>query len=58
MSKPTGFQIPSFAKKLDDKQIAAVLSFVRNAWGNRASAVSEDEVGKRRSQMEQKGGGP
>ena len=29
---------------LSDQQIADVLTFVRNSWGNKASAVSPDQV--------------
>ncbi len=29
---------------LSDKEIAAVLTYIRNSWGNRAGAVSEDQV--------------
>ncbi|MGH8111920.1 MAG: c-type cytochrome [Rhodanobacteraceae bacterium] len=51
-SKPTGLQMPAFNEKLSNNQIAAVLSFIRNAWGNRASVVSASAVGKQRQQME------
>lgn len=57
-SKPTGLEMPSFAEKLDDRQVAAVVSFIRNAWGNRAATVSQGEVARMRSQMHQEGGGP
>ena len=40
--------MPSYASRLDDEQVAAVLTFIRNAWGNRASAVTAAEVGKSR----------
>jgi mono/diheme cytochrome c family protein len=41
--------MPSF-KQLGDREIAAVLSHVRSAWGNSASAVTADDVaaGRRR----------
>jgi mono/diheme cytochrome c family protein len=42
--RPTPFSMPSFRWKLDDKQIAAVVSYIRNAWGNAAPAVSADDV--------------
>ncbi|MGO8761093.1 MAG: c-type cytochrome [Desulfobaccales bacterium] len=33
-------QMPTWKDKLDDTQIAAVISFIRQAWSNRAPAVS------------------
>lgn len=57
-SKPTGFQMPAFKEKLNDAQIAAVLSYIRNIWGNRASAVSERDVARVRKQMRQQKGVP
>ena len=41
---PTGPAMPSFAWRLNDAQAAAVLTYIRNAWGNAASAVSPDQV--------------
>lgn len=41
---PTGPGMPSYAWQLSDTQIAAVLTYVRNAWGNAASPVSESSV--------------
>ncbi len=32
--------MPSFSQTLSGKQIAAILSYIRNAWGNHAPAVS------------------
>jgi mono/diheme cytochrome c family protein len=40
----TAVGMPSFGWKLSDKQIAAVASYVRSAWGNSASTVSPSEV--------------
>lgn len=36
--------MPNFSEDLDDKQIAAILSFVRSSWGNTAPALSADLV--------------
>jgi mono/diheme cytochrome c family protein len=36
--------MPPFGWKLDDQGVAAVATFVRNAWGNRAAAVGSDSV--------------
>ena len=48
--------MPAFEEKLDDAQIAAVVSYIRNAWGNRASVISADTVGDMREQMKSPGG--
>jgi mono/diheme cytochrome c family protein len=36
--------MPSLGYRLNDSQLAAVVTYVRNAWGNAASAVSADTV--------------
>ncbi|MEW5423016.1 cytochrome c [Amorphus sp. 3PC139-8] len=41
---PTQHAMPSFAWKLSDDEVAAVATFVRNAFGNQAPAVSAEEV--------------
>lgn len=41
---PTGPAMPSFGWKLSDEQIAAVITYVRNSWGNAAPAVSPSDV--------------
>jgi mono/diheme cytochrome c family protein len=47
--EPTGPGMPSFAWKLNDDQAAAVLTYVRNAWGAAAPAVDATQVGKGRA---------
>ncbi len=47
-TQPTGAAMPSYDWRLDDDEVAAVLTYVRNAWGNRAPSVTADEVGKSR----------
>ncbi|SPL62413.1 c-type cytochrome [Ochrobactrum soli] len=42
--RPTAPSMPSLAWRLSDQQIADVLTYVRNSWGNSASVVSSDEV--------------
>jgi mono/diheme cytochrome c family protein len=49
--EPTGPGMPSFAWQLNDEQIAAVATYVRNHWGNPAPAVSSSEVAKQRSNL-------
>jgi mono/diheme cytochrome c family protein len=40
--------MPAFADQLSDEDIAAVVSYVRNAWGNDAEAVTPEEVATQR----------
>lgn len=47
-ASPSPLTMPSFAWKLSDQEIADVATFVRNSWGNQASAVSISEVQKAR----------
>jgi mono/diheme cytochrome c family protein len=35
---PTGPAMPSFAADLDDVQVAAIVTYIRNAWGNAAGS--------------------
>ena len=46
---PRPFGMPPLATVLNDDDIAAVLSFIRGCWGNRADAVSVYEVQRLRS---------
>lgn len=46
---PRPYGMPPFAPALNDQQAAAVLSYVRNAWGNSAGMVSADEVNRQRA---------
>jgi len=43
-ARPTPLSMPSFAWKLNDAQVAAVATYVRNSWGNSAPAVSAGDV--------------
>jgi mono/diheme cytochrome c family protein len=43
--------MPSFAWKMSDTQVAAVSTYIRNNWGNAASAVTSDDVAKARKQQ-------
>lgn len=45
---PRPFGMPPFATVLSDEDVAAVISHIRAAWGNRAGAVSEFEVSQQR----------
>jgi mono/diheme cytochrome c family protein len=54
--KPTGFAMPAFDWKLDDKEVADLVNYIRNAWGNHASLTSADTVSKVRRDVEHGGG--
>ncbi len=43
--------MPSFGWKLDDGEVAAVLTYVRNTWGNTAPAVSANDVASQRKSL-------
>jgi mono/diheme cytochrome c family protein len=43
--------MPAFGNKLDDEEVADVVTYVRNAWGNRASKVDADLVAKSRKAL-------
>jgi mono/diheme cytochrome c family protein len=45
---PTAPAMPSFQWILKDDDVAAVLTYIRNSWGNSAPAISADEVAKAR----------
>ena len=47
--EPTGPGMPSFAWKLNDDQAAAVLTYIRNAWGASAPAVDASQVAQGRA---------
>jgi mono/diheme cytochrome c family protein len=52
--EPTGPGMPSFAWQLTDEQIAAVLTYIRNAWGSPAPAVSAGTVTNSRKDLAQR----
>ncbi len=47
-SNPRPYGMPPFAQILHDEEIALVLSYVRNAWGNRGSLVTAVQVDRSR----------
>jgi mono/diheme cytochrome c family protein len=53
---PKADAMPAFGDKLDDGQIADVANYIRNAWGNQASAVRPAAVTKLRK-LASAGGG-
>jgi mono/diheme cytochrome c family protein len=50
-AEPTAPGMPSYGEQLDDAQVAAVLTFIRNGWGSGASAVSPSVVASARSHL-------
>jgi mono/diheme cytochrome c family protein len=50
-TEPTAPAMPAFGWQLNDKQIAAVLTYVRNSWGGAAAAVSESDVSDQRHKL-------
>jgi mono/diheme cytochrome c family protein len=50
-AEPTAPGMPSFAWQLDDAQVAAVSTYLRNAWTSTAPAVSAEDVSKARSSL-------
>jgi mono/diheme cytochrome c family protein len=45
---PDAYRMPQFRQQLSDEDIADVVTFIRNGWGNGATAVSAAQVAKLR----------
>jgi mono/diheme cytochrome c family protein len=50
-SKPTAPAMPAFDWRLNDAQVAAVLTYIRNSWGNAAAPVAAGTVASQRSAL-------
>jgi mono/diheme cytochrome c family protein len=50
-AEPTAPGMPSFGWQLNDDQVAAVLTYIRNAWQTSAAPVSAETVGKARDKL-------
>ena len=50
-ANPTSAGMPDFAWKLSDSNIADVMTYIRNSWGNAAPAISANDVAKARQDM-------
>jgi mono/diheme cytochrome c family protein len=50
-NEPTAPGMPGFAWQLDNAQVAAVATYVRNHWGNPAPAVTPTQAGDARSKL-------
>lgn len=53
-SAPTNFAMPPFSNRLTDQEVADLVSFIRNSWGNHAAPVSVSLIG----QIRRKTGAP
>jgi mono/diheme cytochrome c family protein len=50
-TEPTAPAMPAFGWQLDDEQLAAVVTYIRNSWGSAAPAVSAETVRKTRAAL-------
>jgi mono/diheme cytochrome c family protein len=48
---PTAAAMPALGFRLNDSQVAAVLTYIRNSWGNAAAPVSNAEVRRLRGRV-------
>jgi mono/diheme cytochrome c family protein len=48
--RPTAAGMPAFDWKMDDQQMADILNYIRNSWGNQADEVTATEVAALRKQ--------
>ena len=51
---PTGAAMPALGWKLSDDEVAAVVTYIRNSWGNAGSPVSASDVASARRQLSQR----
>ena len=49
---PDAYRMPQFRQQLSDQDIADVVTFIRNGWGNRAAAVTATQVDKLRKKTD------
>jgi mono/diheme cytochrome c family protein len=50
---PTAPAMPAFDWRLNDGQVAAVITYIRNSWGNAAAPVAAGDVSKQRAALAQ-----
>jgi mono/diheme cytochrome c family protein len=50
-AEPTSPGMPAYGWQLDDAQVAAVLTYIRNGFGAAAPAVSASDVSRARAQL-------
>jgi mono/diheme cytochrome c family protein len=49
---PDAYRMPQFRVLMKDEEVAQVVNFIRSSWGNRAAAVTGDQVAKIRSKTD------
>jgi mono/diheme cytochrome c family protein len=49
---PSALGMPGFGWRLSNDEVAQLLTFIRNSWGNQASSVSAGEVGRVRASLD------
>ena len=50
-AKPTAPAMPAFDWRLDDAQVASVLTYIRNSWGNEAAPVTAGAAADKRAAL-------
>jgi mono/diheme cytochrome c family protein len=45
-AQPTASGMPSYGWQLNDNEVAAVLTYIRNSWGGKADAIASEQVSK------------
>lgn len=55
-AKPAGFAMPAFGWKLTDQEVADVVNYIRNTWGNRAPLTNAGAVAAIRQTVRQSAG--
>lgn len=50
---PDAYRMPGYRKSLNDQQIADIVSFMRESWGNGAAGVTVEQVAGLRALTEQ-----
>jgi mono/diheme cytochrome c family protein len=43
--------MPNFSKRLDDATLAAILNYVRSAWGNTATTITAEQIAALRAEL-------
>ncbi len=51
LARPTAPAMPAFDWRLTDAQVAAVLTYIRNSWGNAAAPVAASAVATQRTSL-------
>lgn len=50
--RPDAYRMPQYREQLNDQQVADVVTFIRESWGNHADPVSAKEVGDLRKRSD------